>query len=156
MGIEPDGILGHSFGEMAAGYGDGCMTLEETMLSAYYRTLSIVEQKFDQPGEMFRANIYYDNKNMVPYIAGAMAAIGLTWEETKKRVPPGIVAACHNGKDSVTISGDKPKVQAFVDELKAQGIFAKEVNSAGIAFHSDCMKPCAKPMKDRLEKVGRV
>lgn len=43
MGIEPDGIAGHSTGEMVAGYCDGCTTAEETMLCAYYRGKSIME-----------------------------------------------------------------------------------------------------------------
>ena len=30
---------------------------------------------------------------------------GLSWEECKRRCPPGIVPACHNSEDSVTISG---------------------------------------------------
>lgn len=31
--------------------------------------------------------------------------IGLSWEECKQRCPPGVVPACHNSKDTVTISG---------------------------------------------------
>lgn len=30
---------------------------------------------------------------------------GLSWEECKQRCPPGIVPACHNSEDTVTISG---------------------------------------------------
>lgn len=37
LGIVPDGILGHSTGEMSCGYADGSMTREETLLSAYWR-----------------------------------------------------------------------------------------------------------------------
>lgn len=35
---------------------------------------------------------------------------GLSWEECKRRCPPGVVPACHNSKDTVTISG--PQVGA--------------------------------------------
>lgn len=35
---------------------------------------------------------------------GAMAAVGLTWEECGKRCPPEVVPACHNANDSVTVS----------------------------------------------------
>lgn len=30
---------------------------------------------------------------------------GLSWEDCKLRCPPGVVPACHNSKDTVTISG---------------------------------------------------
>ena len=36
---------------------------------------------------------------------GAMAAVGLTWTEAQERCPEGVVPACHNAADSVTISG---------------------------------------------------
>lgn len=39
-----------------------------------------------------------------------MAAVGLTWEDASARCPEGVYPACHNGKDSVTISGDADKV----------------------------------------------
>lgn len=37
MGIVPDGILGHSVGELGCAYADGCLTAEETVLAAYWR-----------------------------------------------------------------------------------------------------------------------
>ena len=56
---------------------------------------------------------------------GAMAAVGLTWEEAKKRCPEGVCPACHNAMDTVTISGDAAAVKKFVQELKTEEIFAK-------------------------------
>ena len=44
---------------------------------------------------------------------GAMAAVGLSWEEAKERCFDGVVAACHNGQNSVTISGDAEKVAFY-------------------------------------------
>jgi fatty acid synthase len=37
LGIEPDGIIGHSTGELGCAYGDGCLTEEETLRAAYGR-----------------------------------------------------------------------------------------------------------------------
>lgn len=54
-----------------------------------------------------------------------MAAVGLTWEEAQAQCPEGVVPACHNGADSVTISGDGEKVLEFCEQLKEKGIFAK-------------------------------
>lgn len=53
--ITPDGILGHSVGELGCAYADGCFTLEEMILSAYARGRASVETEF---------------------ISGRMAAIG--------------------------------------------------------------------------------
>lgn len=71
-------------------YADGALTAEQTMKLAYHRGTSIMNSKLA--------------------IKGGMAAVGLTWEETVKRCPEGVYPACHNGQDSVTISGDAEKV----------------------------------------------
>lgn len=46
-------------------------------------------------------------------------------------------------------------VQAFVSNLKEQGIFAKEVRSAGVAFHSYYMASIAPNLLAALKKVRR-
>ena len=51
MGLVPDGIVGHSVGEIACGYADGCLTAQEAMLSAYWRGRCIEEAKLE-PGAM--------------------------------------------------------------------------------------------------------
>uniref|UniRef100_A0A0N4ZB91 Fatty acid synthase n=1 Tax=Parastrongyloides trichosuri TaxID=131310 RepID=A0A0N4ZB91_PARTI len=119
LGVVPDGIIGHSTGEMGCGYADGALTREQTMKLAYHRGKSIMTSKLP--------------------IKGGMAAVGLTWEEAFKRCPEGIVPACHNGADSVTISGEETKVKQFVEELTEEKIFAKFVDSSGIPFHSPIM-----------------
>lgn len=65
-----------------------------------------------------------------------MAAVGMSKEELGKILPPDVVIACQNGKSSVTISGLEKPTKNFVEELISQGVFAKVVQSAGIAFHS--------------------
>lgn len=37
VGVEPDGMLGHSVGEIGCGYADGGLTAEQTLLYAYWR-----------------------------------------------------------------------------------------------------------------------
>ena len=36
VGIEPDGTVGHSVGELGCAYVDGCFTAEQMVLAAYY------------------------------------------------------------------------------------------------------------------------
>jgi len=42
MGIQPNGIIGHSTGEMACAYADGGLTLEQTMKLAYWRGTPLI------------------------------------------------------------------------------------------------------------------
>ena len=51
IGVEPDGIVGHSTGEMCCGYADGCLTREQTILLAYYRGRTIDEGKLTGSGD---------------------------------------------------------------------------------------------------------
>ncbi|CAH1129520.1 unnamed protein product [Ceutorhynchus assimilis] len=114
VGIEPDIIIGHSAGETTCAYADRTLTIEQSMLAAYYRGRTVLDSDL-QPG--------------------LMAAVGLTWEEAKSKCPPEIYPACHNGKDSVTISGPKEAMIKFITQLQSENIFAKEVNTGGFAFH---------------------
>jgi fatty acid synthase, animal type len=132
LGIHPDGILGHSVGELGCAYADGTFTAEQTVLAAYWRGRCILESKLPR---------------------GGMAAIGLDWESVKARCPPGIVGACHNSGDSVTISGPAEDITKFVKVLADEGIFAKEVKSNGVAFHSRYIAEAAPKLRAYLDKV---
>ncbi|VDP18356.1 unnamed protein product [Heligmosomoides polygyrus] len=129
LGVTPDGIIGHSTGEMGCGYADGGITREQTMRLAYHRGTTMMKHK---------------------EIKGGMAAVGLTWEEAQAQCPEGVVPACHNGADSVTISGDGEKVLEFCEQLKEKGIFAKAVDSSGIPFHSPMMARVKEPMLEAM------
>uniref|UniRef100_A0AAY5EZH5 Fatty acid synthase n=1 Tax=Electrophorus electricus TaxID=8005 RepID=A0AAY5EZH5_ELEEL len=132
LGLQPQGIVGHSVGELACGYADGSLGQSEVILAAYWRGRCIKE-----------ANLP----------AGAMAAVGLTWEECKAQCPQGVVPACHNSEDTVTVSGPQEAVSKFVAQLKESGVFAKEVRSAGVAFHSYYMASIAPALLAALQKV---
>jgi fatty acid synthase len=43
VGLEADGIVGHSVGELGCGYMDGCFTAEQMVLAAYYRGRASLE-----------------------------------------------------------------------------------------------------------------
>jgi len=85
--------------------------------------------------------------------AGAMAAVGMTWEEAHRQCPHDIFPACHNSKDSVTVSGPVDSINTFVDELQSQGIFARHVNSSGRAFHSKYVADSGNIMRTYMEKI---
>ncbi|KAH1002410.1 hypothetical protein HUJ04_008498 [Dendroctonus ponderosae] len=130
--IEPDFIVGHSVGEVGCAYADGTLTAEQAILAAYSRGRAILESKLP---------------------VGAMAAIGLTWEETKARCPPEIFPACHNSEDSVTISGPPDAINKFVAQLQAENVFAKAVNSSGTAFHSKYIAEAGPKLRTALDAI---
>ena len=43
VGLKPDGIIGHSVGELGAAYADGSLTAEEVVVAAYWRGKCIVD-----------------------------------------------------------------------------------------------------------------
>ncbi|XP_050423114.1 fatty acid synthase-like isoform X2 [Adelges cooleyi] len=132
IGIEPDGVVGHSVGELGCAYADGTFNADQAVLAAFWRGRSILESKLSE---------------------GSMAAVGLSWEETKKRLPEDLIAACHNSEDSVTVSGPPKSLSAFVKTLQAEGIFAKEVKSSGFAFHSSYIADAAPKLRSNLERI---
>ena len=81
-GIEADGLIGHSIGELACGYADNSLTAEETILIAYFRGKHV------------------DDAHLP---AGQMATIGLTWEQAQQKCPSGVVPAFHNHDENVSL-----------------------------------------------------
>lgn len=115
LNIDFDFLIGHSLGELGCGYADGCLSAKETILLSYARGFVTINNKF---------------------IFGSMAAVGLSYENIKETLPPGVYAACHNGPSSCTISGPANEVQDYINILKNKNIFAKEVACGNIAFHT--------------------
>ena len=83
--ITPDGIIGHSFGEIACAYADGCLSTRDAMIVTYSRGMT-------------------ENDKQIP--KGLMAVVGLSKFEAKKLCPKGVFIACNNAKDSVVVSGN--------------------------------------------------
>jgi len=77
----------------------------------------------------------------------------MTWEEACRRCPEGVVPACHNSLDTVTVSGPADSVDSFVSELKKEGVFAKALDTGGIAFHSYFMSQAASAVSQRFQQV---
>lgn len=132
LGVSPDGMVGHSVGELGCAYADGCFTPEQTVLAAYWRGRSILDT------------------DLVP---GQMAAVGMSWEDCQNRLPKDVIPACHNSVDSVTISGPTESINKVVKELSDEGIFAKAVKSSGIAFHSKYIADAAPKLRKSLDKI---
>lgn len=125
-------LLSLQAGELGCSYADGCLTAEQTLLAAYWRGKCVEVANLPK---------------------GAMAAVGLSWPETLKRCKDGVAPACHNSEESVTITGPAEAVSRLCAELRAENIFAKEVNAHDVAFHSVQMEQIAPALQAALTEV---
>nr|XP_027194954.1 fatty acid synthase-like [Dermatophagoides pteronyssinus] len=128
------GYIGHSFGEIACAYADGCLTAEQALLTSYWRGKTV-----------------QDAKSYLP--KGLMAAVGITVAELEKICPEGVYVACHNGRNSVTISGLYEPMIKFIEQLKSENIFVREVAGGDYPYHSIQMEKVATKMLQKLDTV---
>lgn len=132
LGVTFDYCIGHSVGELGCAYADGCFTEEQMLLAAYARGVVSRETKV---------------------VEGAMAAIGLSYNQIKNRLPDSIEVACHNSPDSATISGPKGDVLDFVAKAQEDKIFARDVPCAGVAYHSKYIAAMGPKLLDKMRAI---
>ena len=132
-GIRPAGIVGHSIGEVAAGFASGALTLKQAVQVIYRRS---------------QAQNLASGK-------GGMLAVGLALEEARKliegyngRVSIGAV----NGPEMLTLSGDLGPLERITQILESQGVFNRPVR-VQVAYHSHHMDPIKGIM---LKDLGQV
>jgi acyl transferase domain-containing protein/NADPH:quinone reductase-like Zn-dependent oxidoreductase/surfactin synthase thioesterase subunit/SAM-dependent methyltransferase len=126
MGITPSAVVGHSIGEVAAGYVSGALTLEQAVLLIFHR--SRVQQQASGKGKMLAVGLPVTEA--VKLLAGR-----------EHRVAVGAV----NGPAMVALSGDTDAILEIAEEINKKDIFHRllEVN---VPFHSHHMEP----LKDEL------
>ncbi|HLZ56292.1 MAG TPA: type I polyketide synthase, partial [Ktedonosporobacter sp.] len=120
-GIEPQAVIGHSVGEIAAAYVAGILSLEDALTVVYHRS-RLQEQTAHQ---------------------GAMAAVGISAEEAEALiapVAPRVALGAINAPHSVTLSGEKQVLQRLIEPLAQQEIFCRFLKLV-YAFHSAQMDP---------------
>lgn len=130
--VPVDFYIGFSMGEICCAYADGALTLEQAIISSYYRGKCSTDVKT---------------------IDGAMAVIGMGYNDVKDSLPPTIHVACHNSPDNCTISGPKSDILEYVDELQSKHIFAREVNCGNIAYHSKYVANVGPQLWEKLKSV---
>lgn len=118
--ILPRAVVGHSSGEIAAGYAAGLLTEKQAIVAAYLRGKAIAENR----------------------TTGLMMAV--TGEESQiqgfvDRFDGRITIACHNSPESYTLSGDSDAVLELKSVLDAQNIFCRTLKTSNNAYHSDHM-----------------
>ncbi len=119
-GIRPAAVVGHSVGEVVAGYAAGVYALEEAVRVSYHR--SRLQQTMAGKG--------------------AMLAAGLPEAEAEKLLAdfPGVSIAAVNSFGAVTLSGDTDELKAVAAGLERREIFQKFLR-VEVAYHSPQMDP---------------
>jgi acyl transferase domain-containing protein/acyl carrier protein len=130
-GIEPDAVLGHSVGELAAACVAGVFSLEDG--------LRLIAER----GRRMQA---LEGQGAMVAVRGPEARVRALVEERGDHVA---IAAC-NGPDRLVVSGAKGEVDAIVRTLQAEGYEAKALRVSH-AFHS----PQMDPMLDAFESFAR-
>ena len=125
-GINPDAVIGHSMGEVAAAYVAGVLSLEDAARVICHRS-QLMKRVSGQ---------------------GAMALVELPYSEAEQIVIDSEFAnhlgvAVSNGPTSTVLSGDPVALQAVVDQLEGQGVFCRfvKVDVAAHSPHMDALRP---------------
>jgi acyl transferase domain-containing protein/NADPH:quinone reductase-like Zn-dependent oxidoreductase/acyl carrier protein len=116
LGVQPDAVIGHSQGEIAAAYVAGILSLEDAAKVVALRSRVIIKLSG----------------------GGAMAAVSLAAAELQRRLEPfeqRVSLAVDNGPASTVASGEPAAIDALIQALTADGVFARRVN---VDYASHC------------------
>lgn len=129
-GLQPNAVIGHSVGEIAAAVCAGCLTPREGAL--------IVTK---------RAKLY---RSMMG--AGAMAAIFKPSEQLKEELKSrtDIVVAIHSSPSTCVLSGDKISLETLIEELKNKGVKSIRVKT-DVSFHHPSLSVLTEPLTRELD-----
>ncbi|KAJ6222215.1 hypothetical protein RDWZM_000760 [Blomia tropicalis] len=125
LGIQPDGIVGHSVGEVSAAYADGCITRDEAL-----KIILTIER------EVFKI------RERTP---GKMMAVGLSAENAEKYCFGTVDVACVNSAHMVTMAGNEQDMQTLAAVLRGQKIFVHPVETCGLTTHTKFLRTSFEP-----------
>ncbi|MGW3206160.1 SDR family NAD(P)-dependent oxidoreductase [Streptomyces sp. NPDC001135] len=131
-GIEPDGVVGHSLGEVAAAHVAGALGLADAV------------------------RIVCERSRLMARIegSGAVAVVDLPFAEVEDLLAghPGVCAAGANSTRSSVLSGDAMALDACLAELSGRGVRCRRVNMA-VASHSAQCDPLLPELRAALSGV---
>ncbi len=130
-GVEPQAVVGHSLGEVAAAYVAGALGLDDAVRVVCHRS------------RLFTRTIGQ----------GAMAAAELSIEEARSvlvGLEDRVSIAASNGPTSTVLSGDPAALDSVVSELQSRDVFCRMVK-VDFAAHSPQMEPLRGALVEALE-----
>ena len=122
-GIEPDAVLGHSQGEIAAAHVAGALSLEDAALVVARRAKALLALSG----------------------RGGMASVELPADELRSRLGERLSIATVNRPGSVVVAGDTEELDALVAELAEAGVRVRKL-AVDYASHS----PQVELVRDRI------
>ncbi|MER7841077.1 type I polyketide synthase, partial [Streptomyces sp. NPDC096040] len=121
FGVEPDAVVGHSQGEIAAACVAGALSLRDAALVVCVRSRLIAEELAG---------------------LGGMASVTLPADEVTAILPSGVTVAAVNGSASTVVSGDPAALDRLLADCEEQGTRARRI-AVDYASHS--------PQVERIE-----
>ncbi|KAF2229154.1 6-methyl salicylic acid synthase [Viridothelium virens] len=128
-GVQPQAIIGHSVGEIAASVAAGCLTPEEGAI--------IVTR---------RARLYAQVRGL-----GGMFLVNLPFAEVSAELGDrkDIIAAIKSSPSSCVVSGAVAPLNQYIASLQERAVKTFQVKT-DIAFHSPMLEKLSEPLKDVL------
>lgn len=118
-GIEPDAIVGHSTGEVAAQYLTGALSFEDAVKVNYYR--SSLQQRTTGKGKMLAVGMTPETLSMAVNDAGPLVSV-----------------AAINSPSAVTLAGDAGILESMASQLETFGVFHRFL-TVKVPYHSHFM-----------------
>ncbi|MEU5980663.1 acyltransferase domain-containing protein, partial [Streptomyces sp. NPDC047315] len=113
-GVEPDAVVGHSQGEIAAAVVAGRLSLEDGARIVALRSRAL--------------------RSLAGH--GAMASIGLDPEAAEEHLTPGVSVAAINAPSQIVVSGPPDEVAALCARLDGAGVRARQIDVDYASHHA--------------------
>lgn len=130
LGVRPDAVVGHSAGEIAAGYVAGSLTFEDAVLVIYQRAR--LQHLTSGQGRLIAAAITEERARELPAVRDGHLAL-----------------AAVNSPTSIALAGRTADLEEVRIALDAEGVFCRFV-SGDVPFHSPLMDPLEAELRQCL------
>ena len=135
-GVQPQAVIGHSSGEIAAAYAAGLVTKENAIKAAYYRGQASVLRNGQAKASLGMLAAGIGASDAPKYLDGLEDAVQI---------------ACYNSPSSLTLSGTVAALDEVKTRLADDGKFARMLQ-VNLAYHSRFMKEIGDIYKDLLHE----
>lgn len=132
-GIQPDAIIGHSAGEIAAHYLAGSLRFEDAICIIYHR--SRLQQRTSGTGRMLAVGMTPETLNQVVQDTGNVVSV-----------------AAINSPNSVTLVGDTTTLETMAEQLATFQVFHRFL-AGKVPYHSHFMEPLHDELYDSLSAI---
>ncbi len=128
LGIEPDGMIGHSIGELTAAAVSGVFNLKDAVEIVKIRGQMMQKQQ-----------------------SGIMLSVMASAEQIENELGTNVWISLNNTKTSCVVGGSEKAIIKFEDKLKKRSIKFMRLRTSH-AFHTPMMKEAAREFGEQLKK----